>query len=619
MSLKLKRYASNESEFTRTGRNKATFDIPASVGVSDLTNSRLVLDMRMDVTDSGGVEILYPATFGVDAEMVGPKSLLRNSKVKSRQHGLLNERRHINVVDSNLDWYGKHRDEEDAESLFGNTTNSNYGIDQKSYLPDNPWLMINRPTEGQTLSTADFPVTKRRAEIPIPMRHIDQLASIKQFPNVALGELRYEVEFEDQFNVAAPVVLRNRAIRMDNIAAASSAVGSTANPFVASQSIAETNRIPRAGDVVEIMFSERTSNDTKVDEYVISAVTESAGNYEIVVNDGAGIATTSAAEVCEDVLFFYDSLSCSDVAAAAVTGTTLGDATTPITLELQAILNDKGSHHGCPYYPGQPVLASCVNDSAVRSQVTKVATVGISGDKFVVTLDTPITVVTGNDCENVRLANRDWNTNNTLFDVTWTIDEAYLELAEIQLSGPQKAAMRKALENLEIPWIEHRMLQKDMPATSVHTDVVHAEPGCIGLAVLTPQNLRLLSGWDNCERYRFAINGVSNTNRDIHVYDAANPTRPLVGRQLHNHMLRKYLVNVGKSLKKYDANVVNYTAADDQRLHSMFPLVTPQVGAEQIIQIQLFADNGNMSQKSLFYVMTHPRVMKISNGRVTMM
>jgi hypothetical protein len=142
---------------------------------------------------------------------------------------------------------------------------------------------------------------------------------------------------------------------------------------------------------------------------------------------------------------------------------------------------------------------------------------------------------------------------------------------------------------------------------------VHVDANCAGLAILTPQNLTFLSGFDTCDRYRLAIDGVANTNRDIYVGDIDK-----VDRQLHNHMLKKFFGNLGKPLFKYDAQTIDARRVDDNATHAFYPLVTPYVPRSQIVQLQLFS-NTNMAQKTVFYVSNHQRVLKISNGRVMLM
>jgi hypothetical protein len=123
----------------------------------------------------------------------------------------------------------------------------------------------------------------------------------------------------------------------------------------------------------------------------------------------------------------------------------------------------------------------------------------------------------------------------------------------------------------------------------------------------------LLSGFDGCISYRYSINGVSTTNRDIAV-GAIDRTQ----RQLHNHLLKKFYANLGQPLSKYDAETVDLARTDDKRTHAHYPLVTPLVPTPQIIQLQLFADGNTMTSKNLFFVQVYTRMMKITNGVVQM-
>jgi hypothetical protein len=71
------------------------------------------------------------------------------------------------------------------------------------------------------------------------------------------------------------------------------------------------------------------------------------------------------------------------------------------------------------------------------------------------------------------------------------------------------------------------------------------------------------------------------------------------------------------ALKKYDANQYDYVNQGNQATHAMFPLIVPNLAAESVVQIQLFANDGTtMAGKNIFYIFTRQRVMKLSNGRV---
>jgi hypothetical protein len=144
-AIKVKRFQANESEFTQNGRNRTEVLVPASVGFTDLTGSKVILDMHVDVLQ-GATKVALPVTFGNHEMVSGAQALLRNSRVVSADNGLLNERRYANVIDANLDWYSQSRAQEDQHSLTGYSNTQSYGIDRASALPDCPFIIYNRPS-----------------------------------------------------------------------------------------------------------------------------------------------------------------------------------------------------------------------------------------------------------------------------------------------------------------------------------------------------------------------------------------------------------------------------------------------------------------------------------------
>lgn len=631
MSVKLRRYQANDSDFTQNGRVRTTVTVPGSAGFTDLTESKLILDMQVNVKGAAGANVFYPATFGARGEMVGPQSLIRNARVISREHGLLNEQRHQNVIRSNLDWYTKTRGTEDAQSLLGNTTNQNYGHDNASLLPDNPFLLYNQPGTPGVAITAN--PTKRRAMIPVDWKHIDQFAGMSQFPNIAVGDIDYDLELEEQITTMYPAVMPCMAELIDNVTATASLIGTVAKPLVTKRTAASFNRRPRVGDQILVIFKETTSSLFGQQLAVISTVTEVGGVYSIVVH--GGIATTAVGEVCEQIVMFLDAyqerptndpdeskalpIQAQDMAP---TGTTIGSTDDPLIF--QNVYGGVGAgnevdYHACPFYVGAPMHLTAWNDT---SKVMYQAYVTISSLEIdaanpkdvKVKLSTPLDIgAATNDIQYIKIAfvdHYDSAGTPTAFTVTWQIDEIYLELHELQLNPQQLNLARTALANMTMSWFEQRLVQKNMPATTVHSDVLELESNCVGLAVLTPQNLNLVSGFDTCTSYRFALDGKDVTDRDI-ICGTATTT----GRAVHNNMLKKYYANQGQQLVKYDANPQDYASPDPQRTFSFYPLVTPQLQRPQTMQIQLFADT-NMASKNIFYVATYARMLEISNGRV---
>ena len=636
MSLKIRRYNAENSEFEQNGRTRTEIQIPGTVGFTDLTTSKLVLDMKV-VIKEGATEVMLPSTFGDAAgaapasDMCGPVALIRNTKVVSQDFGLLNERRHVNVIDSNLNWYKKSRAQEDAEATFGNSVNRNYGCDPMSGLPDCPFLDYSRPSANAVAQTAAS--VTRRAELPVPWSAIDNLGKVSNFPNVAVGDIAYRIELEDQIDVVMPAEMPAIAAQeCEDATAANTLLGKT-TPLITKRQSAQHWRAPRKGDEIKVTFVDSASNKS-LDDVIESvailpyAAGDNTNRYAITLK--TGVAPAGATDVCSQISVNYSSSvltaakHCTDTAAP--TADLIGSALQPLLVE-GLIDSDSpaedpnwGWQRNC-FYVGAPVRVSAYRANEIRTQDTTITSVKLdaANGKVEVVLATPLDLTTlANAVTNTYLGFRE-DLNNVRFTATWTVDEMYAQLHEIQLMPSQQESARKALANLEIPFTNQMLVQRAMPAsTSMHTEVVHAPPMVSGMTVLSPQNQQMVSGYDGCTSYRYAINGKETTNRDILVGNASQRSR-----QLHNHGLKRYFGNLNQQLKKYDAPYVDYanvTADANQRQHSMYPLVLPIVPQEQIVQLQMSAVNLNgnaMGAKNLFFVFDQMKALKLSNGRVS--
>lgn len=640
MSVKIRRYNANESDFAKGARVRTEIQVPASAGVTDLTSSKLVLDMHMNLTDANGT-VLLPVTFGNQQSVGGAQALIRNTAVISQTNGILNERRNQNVLSANLDWYVKSRAQSDQESAFGNSTTTNYGIDRISGLPDSPFLMYKRPSAltGAAATVTEVAAT-RRAEIPVAWKHIDNFAGMPQFPNMAVGDLTYRVEFEDQMNVAFPAKMPfSQAEPCVNRAAVSSLLGNAGAPLTLTKTTANYFRPPQQGDLCVASFLQATTGNYKSvatsgrDE--IDSVAVVGGQYVVTLKNG--FATTAATESCTGIKLYYfsatDMLGPSSIPVAqagtiTAASNVYGSAAAPLIFAkntpggIQTTKTDDSvtldALNSIPWYVGAPVqfcgtdISGAVETAA--SVETTITSVSVSGDDVVVIVS-PTLAATGGGATTLvapTLQYRD-STAGTKFTCAWNVDEVYAELFQLQLTPQQMDKAKSSMANMEIPWIDQQLVQRNMPSNATaHTEVLQALANTIGLAVLTPQNLTLLSGFDNCGRYRFAINGKEQTNQDLVVGSA-----DLKGRQLHNHFLKKFFGNLSQSLKKYDAPGFDYVNQGNQATHAMYPLVIPNMPQESVVQLQLFANDGTtMAGKNIFYVFFRQRLMKISNGRV---
>jgi len=643
MSVKLRRYHANESNFAKGGRLRTEINVPASVGVSDLTSSKLILDMHM-VVQQGTTDVLLPVTFG-NQQQVGAQALIRNTAVISQTYGILNERRNQNVLSANLDWYQTSRAQEDQQSLLGHSTNANYGVDRMNLLPDNPFIVWKKPSAltGAAAAVTESAVT-RRAEIPVAWKHIDNFATMPQFPNFGISDLTYRLEFEDQINVAFPARMPFSAGEpCDNRSAVGSLLGAATAPLTLTKTTANYFRAPQQGDIACAYFIQSTTgsgsykypaasgaNSSGLDE--IASVTTAGGKYVVTLKNG--FATTAATEACQGITLFYCSAAEMqgtgafplplDAAMTGATGDVFGSAAAPIVFSLNAVGGIQTSQYdqsitldalnSCPWYVGAPVTFTAVGGSSaqvVRHETT-IASVTVNGNDLEITLSTPYdgTAIGATNLVQCSLTYRD-SYNGTKFNVSWNVDEVYAELHQIQLTPQQMAKAKSSMANMELPWVDQMLVQRNMPdGATAHTEVLQALANTIGLAVITPQNLTLLSGFDGCSRYRFSINGKDCTNQDIVVGSA-----DLKGRQIHNYFLKTFFGNLGQTLKKYDAPQYDFVCTADKATHAMYPLIIPSLPQESVVQVQLFSDT-SMSGKNIFYTFFRQRVLKISNGRV---
>jgi hypothetical protein len=647
MSVKIKRYQASESNFTRFGRTRTQIDIPSSVGITDLTASKVVLDMHVETLENGTL-VNIPVSFG-NGQMIGSQSLIRNARVNSRQHGLLNERRQQNVLSANLDWFSTSRAGEDVKSLTGSSTNASYGISRVNSIPDSPFVLCDKPIAVNTVANKN-PIG-RRAEVNVPWRHIDNMSTMAQFPNMAVGDLTYIVEFEDQIECMFPARMASRAgVQALNMSAVSSKIGLAASPItLMPSSTSGYHRPPKVGDICYAAYWQDTSNvgTFLVEQDVITDVSVVANKYVIVVSDG--FSTTAATESVVTLSLFYygaQETNPSDVnydgdnvipqAKSCIANATfdIGAADSPIVFNTDTagginLTNNTVTTDAlasCPWYVGAPVQVTLVLSSGnpgddvvswnTHIESLKVATNGT----LEVVLENPVNVGEAMTITKLALCHRDVfntgpdNTTQKRITTSYVIDEVYLQMSQINLLPSQMTSVMNAMKNVSIPFIDQMLIQRNCPTTSAHTEVLSALPNTIGLAVLTPQNLTFLSGTDSVAYYRFSLNGRNTTNQDIYVGSAQD-----VGRSIHNVLLKQFFGNMNKPLLKYDSPLESYATPGSGETHHIYPLVMPAVPDETIVQVQLFCNDGDsMNGKNIFYLFFRARQLVLSNGRVSM-
>ena len=572
MSIKIQRIQSREAgPFQKTGgRTRCHIEVPSSVGFSDLENSHMVFRMKANVTDGNGTSTLLPAFIAQPKMAAGGGSQVTNNvpiDVQGAQALIKNSR-------CVSDEYGELNSQRDQNVISANLD---------AYTDYSSCLTAKNSFNAGGSSNLD---PNESSELPVGM-----------FLRPA----------------------RPRA--MD----AAGSVASNAN----AAGIQQNSRAITAEVRCPLKHVDRLADGTRQFPNI------SAGNitYRIEFEDVRPVMSLGQAF----------SAKCLDSAADAASGN-LGSAARPILYQYVKTDVDSGeirtsNLESLPFYVGMPikVSGSNVTDSfALINKITineadaggllggaHVARIEIA-DSVGVVLPTPANAATNVELSLNQGKQAD-GTNTELTTVEYEIEDVFLELHTIQLMPQQIAAAQKALQSLQIPYLEHRLVKKVLNATQDYAETLYLDAGCAGVAVITPPNNGLVSGYDNASAYRFSFDGRNLTNREIEIGPAKTNSGTAaaaggVGRQLHNHFLQKFYGNIGKRLLRFEKPALNYNDTKGNlqlNNHAIYPLVTPLIGQDVIAQFQV-RSSANMSTKEMFYVSMYPRSLNFQKGRLVM-
>jgi hypothetical protein len=250
MSIQIKRIQSNESgDFNPVGgRTRAHIEVPGSIGFTDLANSHVILRSKPTINNGTKVSNVLPCYFAQPSTkdstnpvaLSGGQAVIKNARVTAKDHGILNEQRDQNVISANLDWYTKSSTAMEAHNTFvgggnmPNTPNTN-GLPLRS-----PYIRYVKPVKvgeqvGVGAANSDAELNNYselvQTEIRVPMKHIDRLAeSVRQYPNLAVGDQTYRIELEDVKTVFMVQEVTG-FYGLQDVTAVASLIGSDAAPL----------------------------------------------------------------------------------------------------------------------------------------------------------------------------------------------------------------------------------------------------------------------------------------------------------------------------------------------------------------------------------------------------
>ena len=295
----------------------------------------------------------------------------------------------------------------------------------------------------------------------------------------------------------------------------------------------------------------------------------------------------------------------------------IGSATAPILFRVKLAdawsNNDYDAH---PWYVGCPVHLS-VRDNAVNrpphyANISSLNVDSASGYMQIV-LDTPFT---GLSAAGAALTNVVMYPN---FDDTatfkWSIEQAHLEMHELQLNELQFKSAMDAMEDLEIPWFEYQVKPFNVAASDDVNIPFTLDPMCAGVAVMTPFNDRLTSSADTATRYRFSLNNRNVDDYEIYMGPISGTDAGGVARQLHNDKLLKFFGNLDMSLRQFDLPAYDYDGGIANGNHMIYPLNTPMVPVQTQGNLNIKCSTA-MTARVAYVVSWHYRQLVFKGGRV---
>lgn len=223
-----------QGDFNSTTPNVLHFNVPAYLGVADLTNARVVMDAKVYCTDNSGESTLIPCGFAEKqgqnpVDNGGCQALIRNAESYSTSNGHLNTvPQQQNVYHANVSHYLK-----STEQAISDTIRSGgiwYNDRDDNGITLSPFLELSRPSTNQTEVTTNS--QQHYEEVYCDYKHVDSFGeTMSQYPILAVGNTRIKVELERNTAVVAGVNPDTTEHEAEDMISFSSLFGNSGNPI----------------------------------------------------------------------------------------------------------------------------------------------------------------------------------------------------------------------------------------------------------------------------------------------------------------------------------------------------------------------------------------------------
>lgn len=209
----------------------------------------------------------------------------------------------------------------------------------------------------------------------------------------------------------------------------------------------------------------------------------------------------------------------------------------------------------------------------------------------------------------------------------WRIERLQLE-AHRYLLGPEGLnGIVQSMNNKLLGYYDYTVIDDTVtPTTSYQYTLPSIPQGAFAVAVLMPYNAGtrgLISTRNRVDRYRFAIDGIDTTNRDVVIgaSDDANNKTVAAGRGLHLDRLMQFFQALRCPLQRFDSNRWNFLQGHDRQDpgHVILPQLIPSFGDGQNHQLTLnmYSDGANILQTTVHYVFFIRKALRVADNQVT--
>ncbi len=551
MATKLVKIISNQSGPFTVNNNLVDITLPSYLGACDLSDTCVELDLKV-VKASDGTDVSGLFDYGYNNDpRLDSTCLIKNVKFSSDKGGVLEEIAQPNVLHANLSPFETDFEARRDDWYYGQSINP-FGT------------FINKVDSGSTQST-------RRTALKLPLSSLLGIGKMKQFSNSLFGDCKVHLEFEDNKEIVKTLFQAYTDTKVYSGTASGKTIKLTDQlvpngnniwngmPVNVSVADLEINGIttgtttevslkgktaskfiePEAGD--EVQISGVTGNDNANATFTISEVVVNSANFKFPLDSTSGD---------------FSSAKVTYIKKSTVLSSSYSQSNQSVAYTVDKIINEVSPN---PSQPGPPVDATAISTQSFQARAPD----------------------SSEDTSNLSYEVR---------DVHIIVPQYLLTPGQV---NSMESKMKRGVNMNFLTYQVERINMSDVAANTQFDRQFDIHPGTINAIMLTPANNTLPSIKDNVSSFRWRLNGLEQTNRDI-----------VVDQSLYNDRVMSVLSS--GNIKVRNLSPVVFIA----------PQSIPLSPERQVLQIRLNQGGTKSSAKILYLYKQVRKAIRASNSRI---